>query len=59
MRTRMIGFGEMHGAATALTDGACPFSRHLDSTRLIHPVVRTFNVLVDLTASMRVLRQRA
>lgn len=59
VRKVMTGLDEMHDAATALTLGAPPASRRLDSTGPIHPAMRTFDPLVELTDTMRALRQRA
>ena len=59
VRKVMTGLDEMHDAATTLTSGAAPASRRLDGTGPIHPSVRTFDPLVELTDQMRALRQRA
>ena len=55
----MAGLDDLHDAAIALTLGAPPSSRRLDSTGAIHPAIRTFDPLVELTDTMRALRQRA
>ena len=59
VRKAMRGLDDLHDAATALTLSAPPPSRRLDDTGPIHPVVRTFDPLVELTDTMRALRQRA
>ncbi|SDD23699.1 hypothetical protein SAMN05216410_3012 [Sanguibacter gelidistatuariae] len=59
VRKVMTGLDDMHDAATALTLDAPPASRRLDSTGPVHPAVRTFDPLVELTDHMRALRQQA
>lgn len=55
----MIGLDDLYDAATVLPSSAPPASRRLDSTGPIHPAVRTFDPLIELTDTMRALRQRA
>lgn len=59
VRKVLTGLDDIHDAATSLTLGAPPPSRRLDGTGPIHPAVRTFDPLVELTDHMRALRQRA
>ena len=59
VRKATTGLDNLHAAAMALTIGAPPASRLLDSTGPIHPAVRTFDPLTELTDTMHALHQRA